>query len=245
MRFVLTLMSFYLILASRAWAATNSPPTHDTEQLVVGAAVLIAVAAIAIILGRYTDILRDAEPVSFGSAADVANYRRPYSLAQSQMTWWFCLIVASYVYIAIATGAINEILTPQSLILIGIGTGTALGASIIEQSKDKDPKIVQLTALTNQINALGLAATPDLKSAQKVLADQLKSEGFFRDVLSDVDGISLHRFQAVVWTVVLGAFFVVNVVTQLKMPVFDNLLLGALGISGATYLGFKIPEQSS
>jgi len=73
----------------------------------------------------------------------------------------------------------------------------------------------------------------------------LASKNFFNDILTDVNGVSLHRFQALIWTIVLGAVFLIEVVVEEKMPEFDPYVLGVLGISAGTYLGFKIPEQPS
>lgn len=69
------------------------------------------------------------------------------------------------------------------------------------------------------------------------------SRGFRRDVLWDGDGMSLHRFQIVVWTLVLGLIFVASVYAELTMPDFSATLLGLMGISSGTYLGFKLPER--
>ncbi len=71
------------------------------------------------------------------------------------------------------------------------------------------------------------------------------SRGFFRDLVSDSTGVSLHRFQIAVWTLVLGFHFCYSVWSDLKMPVFDETLLALMGISSGTYIGFKIPEQKS
>jgi hypothetical protein len=66
---------------------------------------------------------------------------------------------------------------------------------------------------------------------------------FLTDILSDQNGVSFHRLQILVWTLVLGVVFVVKVAVNLTMPDFDNTLLALMGISGGTYLGFKFPEQ--
>ena len=66
---------------------------------------------------------------------------------------------------------------------------------------------------------------------------------FFHDILTDVNGITLARLQLLLWNLVLGVFFVMNVITELQMPAFDNATLGLLGISAGTYIGFKVPEK--
>jgi hypothetical protein len=69
------------------------------------------------------------------------------------------------------------------------------------------------------------------------------SAGFLRDVLSDGNGYSFHRFQIFAWTIVLGVIFVSSVYNRLTMPEFSATLLGLMGISSGTYIGFKFPEQ--
>lgn len=70
------------------------------------------------------------------------------------------------------------------------------------------------------------------------------SKGFLRDILSDRSGYSFHRYQICAWTIVLGIIFVSSVYNDLTMPEFSATLLGLMGISSGTYIGFKFPEQS-
>jgi hypothetical protein len=70
------------------------------------------------------------------------------------------------------------------------------------------------------------------------------------DLLSEEDAsagqgrvIAFHRFQIVVWTLILGVVFVSEVLTKLAMPVFDTTLLTLMGISSGTYLGFKVSAK--
>jgi LEA14-like dessication related protein len=69
------------------------------------------------------------------------------------------------------------------------------------------------------------------------------SKSFISDLLSDDDGVSFHRFQIFTWTIVLMFIFIGSVYNILAMPDFDATLLGLMGISGGTYIGFKLPEQ--
>ncbi|HEY3601493.1 MAG TPA: hypothetical protein VGK72_06020, partial [Chthoniobacterales bacterium] len=55
--------------------------------------------------------------------------------------------------------------------------------------------------------------------------------------------VEFHRFQILIWTIVLGIMFVANVYNQLAMPQFSATLLGLLGISAGTYVGLKIPDS--
>ncbi|HYJ07105.1 MAG TPA: hypothetical protein VEX43_18385 [Chthoniobacterales bacterium] len=67
-------------------------------------------------------------------------------------------------------------------------------------------------------------------------------KGVMHDLLSEGGLISFHRFQIFVWTLVLGIIFIVSVYSELAMPQFSAALLGLLGISAGTYVGFKLPE---
>ena len=133
-----------------------------------------------------------------------------FSLAKSQLAFWTLIIVGSVGYIFAVTGAL-PIITGSTLILLAVSIGTAVGAKLINGSKD----------------------TIVLKG----------SKNFFIDILSDEDGISIHRFQMVVWTVFIGIYFIYSVFNGLDIPQISKELLALMGISSGTYLGLKIPED--
>jgi hypothetical protein len=70
-------------------------------------------------------------------------------------------------------------------------------------------------------------------------------KGVMYDLLAENNLISFHRFQIFVWTLILGIMFVANVYNELAMPEFSATLLGLLGISAGTYVGFKLPESKT
>jgi hypothetical protein len=70
-------------------------------------------------------------------------------------------------------------------------------------------------------------------------------KGVMYDLLAENNLISFHRFQIFVWTLILGIMFVANVYNELAMPAFSATLLGLLGISAGTYVGFKLPEAKT
>jgi hypothetical protein len=70
-------------------------------------------------------------------------------------------------------------------------------------------------------------------------------KGVMYDLLAESNLISFHRFQIFVWTLILGIMFVANVYNELAMPEFSATLLGLLGISAGTYVGFKLPESKA
>ena len=71
----------------------------------------------------------------------------------------------------------------------------------------------------------------------------MASKRFLDDILSDENGVSFHRLQIAVWTLVLVIVFAFVVYDTLAMPSFDEKLLALMGISSGTYLGFKFPES--
>lgn len=91
-----------------------------------GALSFFVIAGVTIFIGKRSDLLRDAQPTFFAGATPLGGgqYRRPYSLAQTQMAWWFAIITGSFVFLAISKGTVAGILNAQALILLGIGTGT-------------------------------------------------------------------------------------------------------------------------
>lgn len=174
---------------------------------------ILFVVLIGLSLGIFVYLCRNTSLIRGGSHP-VPN-QRPYSLSLFQMSFWFFLVVAAYIFMWMITDELDTI-TSSVLALIGIGAGTALAATLIDQKKN-----------TPQPDQPGGTTT-----------------GFLNDVMSDPTGISLHRFQMFVWTLVLGMIFCGNVYKNLEMPEFSATLLGLMGISSGTYLGFKVPEKT-
>jgi hypothetical protein len=71
------------------------------------------------------------------------------------------------------------------------------------------------------------------------------TQGWFKDITTDLNGTAIHRLQAVCWTLALGAVFIFTVYRSLVMPEFNGNLLTLMGISSAGYVGFKFPEVNS
>ncbi len=114
----------------------------------------------------------------------------------------------------------------------------ASGAATVTDQANRDAMTRQLVEgrtrlgqIDQQLAALAADASPNV------------SGGFLRDILSDGSGYSFHRFQIFAWTIVLGIIFVSSVYNNLTMPEFSPTLLGLMGLSAGTYIGFKFPEQ--
>ncbi len=186
---------------------------------IISAILIIFIFCLLIWLAVSSDILRDVGPQPKPNPGQKSKkVRKTFSLALTQMAFWFMLVISSYLFIWRITGELIPI-TNSVLGLIGIGSGTALGAAIIDLGK------------RNAENGTGTTKKG------------LPTEGFLFDVLTDANGISLHRFQMFVWTIILGIIFCTKVCTDLAMPDFSNTLLALMGISSGAYLGFKFPEK--
>lgn len=92
----------------------------------------------------------------------------------------------------------------------------------------------QLTKLNARIAPLMADAAPQA------------SQGLIKDILTETGvGISFHRFQMFIWTLVLVVLFIVSVWNRLSMPEFSATMLALMGISNGTYLGFKLPQSQT
>jgi hypothetical protein len=149
-----------------------------------------------------------------------------YSLARTQMAFWFVVVMAAYMFIWLVTGELNT-LTATVVGLMGISAATAVAGNTIDAGKQ----------------AAVAAAVVGAPVAPAAPAGPIASRGFFQDILSDEHGISLARVQIAAWTVVLGIIFARSVYQDLAMPQFDATLLGLMGISNGTYIGFKGLEK--
>lgn len=159
--------------------------------------------------------------------------------------------------------------TALSEALIDSGKDTAQGGQLQDLTAEKQALEQTLPQLQSQLAALSSktpAAPEDLTnrdSLNKQIQDsrtrlgqvnqQIEtltpvssasvSRGFLQDILADAGGYSFHRFQIFAWTIVLGIIFVSSVYNRLTMPEFSATLLGLMGLSSGTYIGFKFPEQ--
>jgi hypothetical protein len=208
------------------------------------------------LLAHFTDILRD------GPSADGAP-KMTYSLARCQMAWWFFFVVGAFLYIWLVVGD-RDSLTPGVLTLIGISAATGFGSFLVDASKSDQRKSLmnEGAALNDRLKDLAaLAEAGPLPASLETEREQKQnrmtevvtalsslpspvgqSDNFIFDLLRDETGVSFHRFQMVAWTVILGFVFAVAVYQNLAMPDFSATLLGLMGISAGTYVGFKIPN---
>ena len=210
---------------------------------------------------RNSNLIRDPGPEPEG--ADASKYGKPtktYSLARTQFAFWSFIIIGAYAFIWMVTTNQNT-LNSFTLGIFGISAATTAAATLMDKSK-RTAAEANMDALKQQGNAPAAnnptlpagggagaapAATPDANAEKIKKLDATtrpqKSQGFWTDILSDDTGVTIHRFQNVAWTLVLGIIFIATVSKTLTMPNFDNTLLALMGISSATYVALKPTEK--
>ena len=141
----------------------SSPELESSEQipphitltvlergwLIVGIIVLVGLGFLFFRLVRRSNIIRDAIPPS-----PPEGYRKPYSLARFQMAVWFFLVAGAFIFLFLITHSIDT-LNQQALLLIGIGSATALGAAIVDNSTHTSHqlKLTKLRPLRERLKA--------------------------------------------------------------------------------------------
>ncbi|GAA3620680.1 hypothetical protein [Flavivirga jejuensis] len=141
---------------------------------------------------------------------------KPYSFSRSQLLWWTLIILCCF---SIYYGTVGEIqkINKSSLILLGISLGTTTAARVIDS-----------TEVSNNIPRH---------------QDRLDKKGFMYNILSDENGISIHRFQAVVFNLIFGLIFIMKFASNGIFEAFGEWELGLMGISSAAYVGLKVSEN--
>ncbi|WP_259014427.1 hypothetical protein [Emticicia fluvialis] len=152
--------------------------------------------------------------------------KQPYSWSRVQLAWWTVIIMSAFTSIMITHNNAPE-LWESTVILLGISAATIASARVIDAADESDPNI-QRHQDTNGTN-------------------------FVVDILSDQTGVSIHRFQTVVFNLAFGIWFILKVVNNLTTPPQNNINLIIpdiepnnlilLGVSSATYVALKVTEN--
>lgn len=131
--------------------------------------------------------------------------------------WWTIIVISifsSYYGLHEVALKLNE----TCLILLGISLGTMTGAKIIDN-----------TDISNNVTRH---------------QDQNETMGFLVDILSDENGISVHRFQALVFNFIFGVIFINEFMSKDQIVNFDGNSFALMGISSAAYVGLKLNENT-
>lgn len=148
----------------------------------------------------------------------------PYSLARTQLVTWITIIGSVYAFAILWDSRNPVIINSTALILMGISAGTFTIGAIVD--------------------------TTEMQEGIPRLQDQPSSGNFLKDILSDSKGISVHRFQNLVWTIIAIIIYFYRYSNPPTgstdaLPVLDSTLLALTGISSATYLTMKTRENPS
>lgn len=188
-----------------------------------GSFAMFGLFVLFLLLALFSNILRDAvsDPL-LKQQIQKGDCFPPFSLARTQLAVWITIIASCYIHAvlwrqcSLADIPINS----TALILMGISAGTFVTGAIID--------------------------TVEIEQGVPRSQDQLSSGNFLKDILSDSQGISIHRFQNLVWTIVAIIVYVYaynNHLTKGCLPDLDSTLLALTGISSATYLTLKSREN--
>lgn len=146
---------------------------------------------------------------------------KPFSLARVQLWWWTLIVLGAEFALYGVHGAFWPFNT-TCLTLLGISAVTTAAGRVIDDRQEREPGIerVQNTVAT---------------------------EGFWRDILSDEHGLSVHRYQTVMFNIAYGVAFLLDTFSKgsLTFPTFDPTTLALLGVSSGAYVAMKANENAN
>ena len=221
------------ILAAAACIAIAGWKTaeHYNARVATAAIVIILICVLFIILAVYSNLLRDeiSNCDEFEAAAQDLQKKNkwkwvdktaPFSLTKVQFGLWTVIISSVYVYLSLCKGDCAETsINKTALVLMGIFAGTAVASAVMDKNEMGD---------------------------NRPRHQNMPSQGFFIDILSDDNGISLHRFQNFAWTLIAITVYlykVSEIKTGCLLPELSDTLLALTGISSATFLVLKSKEN--
>ena len=197
--------------------------------------ILLVMASIVTLIAIYSDMLRNTvfNQASFDALSTKSdkNDKPGFSLAKTQLAFWTVIVIGSFIYVVFFSGTevglkLPIVINSVNLTLLGIAAGTTVVGKAIDGSQQKDTSALTTSAQQNQ-----------------------PAKGFFLlDIISDETGVSVHRLQNVLWTIIVGVIYIGYVNAKMTMPddtVITSVLLGLMGVSSAAYLGVKTTENTA
>jgi hypothetical protein len=173
------------------------------------------------------------------------NAIKPYSFSRVQLVWWTLIVIASFISVFVLKHALPTF-DASTLYLLGISTATTATATVIDLSDQKSAALVNNGLSQNEAG-----------------------ENFFLDILSDKNGVSIHRLQTVIFNLIFGVWFIIDVLHNLNiqnitgswvncnelatdsfcsyinsiLPAISSNNLILLGLSSGTYAALKATEN--
>lgn len=211
-------------------AGCNYQTDYDIKS-VIAVTTISTITILFLILAAYSNILRDeitnqdefeanAKLLQKKSKWKLTKTDAPFNLTNVQFGIWTVIISSVYIYLSLFKGDCADTnINKTALVLMGIFAGTAVAGKLIDKNEISD---------------------------NRPRHQNRPSQGFFIDILSDANGISLHRFQNFAWTIIAVIVYLYKV-TLIKsgcdLPELSDTLLALTGISSATYLVMKTQEN--
>ncbi|HTE10246.1 MAG TPA: hypothetical protein VK645_04735 [Chitinophagaceae bacterium] len=206
--------------------------TAGISNQVIAWTSIAAISVLFLVLAFFSNLLREEisndeefavnmQKLQLTKKWKLTNTNAPFSLTKVQFGIWTVIIASAYIYLSLCKGDLNlDSINKTALVLMGIFAGTAVASTIMDKNEISD-------------NRPRHQNTP--------------SQGFFIDILSDENGISLHRFQNFAWTIIAIIVYLYKLsgaVAGSALPELSDTLLALTGISSATYLALKTKENN-
>jgi len=155
--------------------------------------------------------------------------RKPYSWSRVQLAWWTIILLSAFISVLFYY---QQALTfsESTVVLLGISAATTATARVIDVSEAENPLVS--------------SRSQDDEGSNLLL-----------DILSDKNGVSINRFQTVVFNFAFGCWFIYTILKNLPvlpkegingiLPDISTNNLVLLGLSSATYAAMKTTENKS
>ena len=178
--------------------------------------------------------------------------RAPYSMSMVLMALWLMIVSFSFFVMFWFTRS-GDLINPTALALMGFSAGSFVLAKVIDTPSDAQ-RVTDGQVDDALATALSKFTAADVKTADAVLtgikaaraAGLISSKSALRDLFSEkaVARFDLHRLQLFAFSLFYAGVFLWSLNRILALPDFSSTTLGLLGISTASYLGFKFAATS-
>jgi hypothetical protein len=227
--FVLVFSSF-IFLYVLLWDY-NTVSTQALALMGISGATALAAAAIDVARDSPADMVNRAlQTLGLHSYADVLRVQQEIEVRKPQVVAAKKDFDSKYAIATQARQAADAVSDDEKL------SGVAKAAKSVADAAEE-----QLQRLQQEIQ--------DRNNVLRTYEDKterFRSQGWLKDITTDLNGPTLHRIQILCWTIALGVVFLIGVYRDLAMPPdFSATLLALMGISSAGYVGFKYPEKNS
>jgi hypothetical protein len=187
---------------------------------------------------------RQADLEKLQEKITLRSFDPPFSLSKVLMAMWLVLVFFSFVALYLLTADGVDLINTTALALLGFGGASLVAARAIDARTDADIKTDQkLGAALTAFNP----AVPQTKDELVLAFLAARNSGlvtsgrFSYDLLSESGAprFDLHRLQLAAFTAFYVLVFLWTLNDALTLPDFSSNTLTLIGISTASYIGFK------